>query len=410
MKTLISHLLLVAVMTAVIMACGTAGAESDVPPEDAQALAGRNREFAVAIFHELRTEEGNLFFSPYSLSVTLAMTYAGARGETEREMGEVLRFAGFEDRVHPAFASLDARLYTINDRGNVEITTANAIWPAKGYPFLAEFLSLIEGSYGSSITPIDYAGAPEKARLQINKWAEDRTAGRIKDLIPSGVIRPLVKLVLTNAIYFKGSWMRPFDETSTAPELFHRAHREWVKVPMMKMESRFRYREGDTGKVLVLPYEGQDISMVLFLPSGPLSLEEMEAGLTAEGIGRAIMSTSYEVVDVWLPKFRIESLFTLNEPLKSMGMEMAFSTAAADFSGMAGARHPLFISAVLQKAFVEVNEEGTEAAAATAVVMETESVGGEPVEFHADRPFVFVIWENVNGSILFMGRVADPSE
>lgn len=405
MKTLISYLLAVVLLAL----CSVAVAVGDLPSESARSLAERNREFAVAMFNELREKEGNLFFSPYSLSVALAMTYAGARGETGREMGEVLRFAGFEDRLHPAFSELQARLLHINAKGHVEISSANSLWPQAGYPFLDEYLSLIKHNYASEIVAQDYEKAPDAARLKINEWAEDRTAGRIKDLIPPGVLDPLVRLVLINAIYFKGSWKMPFDETLTEHQPFFRTRSDTVMVPMMYMKYRFRHRQGDMAHVLVIPYEGHDLSIILFLPADGITLEKMETGLTAQNIGRDIQLTVYEDVRVWLPRFRITSSFQLKNALQSMGMSEAFDERRADFSGMDG-RLWLYISAVLQKAFVEVNEEGAEAAAATAVVMESESVGGGPAEFHADRPFVFVIWENFTGSILFMGRVADPSE
>ena len=369
----------------------------------AQAVVDGNTAFALDLYRELKGEEGNLFFSPYSISTALAMTYAGARGETERQMAQTLHFTLGQDRLHPAFASLETGLQAVQQPGELQLHVANSLWPQIDYPFLEAYLSLVAEYYGVVITPVDYRQA-EAARTRINTWVEEKTEKKIEDLIPSGMLDALTTLVLVNAIYFKGNWANQFDPASTAGAPFWVAPAEPIQVPMMTQEQEFRYAEWEGLQVLELPYVGNDLSMVVLLPEEVGGLGALENALTAENLDRWTGRLWQREVVVFLPRFGMSWGFELSRTLIAMGMGAAFG--GADFSGMDGTTS-LFIDKVLHKAFVDVNEEGTEAAAATAVIM-ARSMPPPPVTFCADHPFLFLIRDNKTGSILFLGRVLEP--
>ena len=364
-----------------------------------------NTEFALALYQQLRTEEGNLFFSPYSISSALAMTYAGARGNTQVEMAQALHFLLDEEQLHPAFALLQARLHDIGRKGHVQMRVANALWPQQGYALLEEFLALTKQHYGVLVTAVDYGDA-ETARGTINAWIEEKTENRIQAMIPRGLLDATVSLILVNAIYFKGNWASQFDQGLTSDAPFWVTPAEQVQVPMMSQTIEFRYREGDGLQVLELPYAGDDLSMVVLLPREIDGLAELEGRLTVENLGAWTTGLWPIEVQVFLPRFELSFPFRLDDALISMGMADAFENA--DFSGMDGTQS-LYIGAVLHKAFVAVNEEGTEAAAATAALMKAMGVPLPPPTFRADHPFVFLIRENSTGSILFLGRVVNPA-
>jgi serpin B len=370
-------------------------------------LAAGNTAFAIDLYHQLRGAEGNLFFSPYSISTALAMTYAGARGNTEAEMARVLHFDLnhlTQEALHSAFAALETHLAQIQATGDIALHVANALWPQVGYAFLAAFLDLCQRCYGVTITPVDYAGDSEAARQQINAWVEEKTRDKIKELLKPDHVTPLTTLILVNAIYFKGNWASQFDPEDTDDAPFYRLAGDAVKAPMMRQKARFGYRETDDLQVLELPYVGGDLSMLVLLPCERDGLPALEAALTVDNLALWTQGLRPTEVLVLLPRFKLSGQFDLGETLQAMGMVDAFY--AADFSGMTGRRN-LFISAVVHKSFVDVNEEGTEAAAATAVVM---SRGFSPSPlFVADHPFLFLIRENTTGSILFLGRVVDPT-
>jgi len=372
-----------------------------------EALVEGNTAFAVDLYSKLREEEGNLFFSPYSISTALAMTYAGARGNTEKQMAQVLHFTLPQCRLHPAFASMEAALKAIQEKGDVELRVANALWPQEDYVFLKAFLELTEKYYGSAITPLDYKTAHEAARRTINAWVEEKTNGKIKDLIPEGVLDALTRLVLTNAIYFKGNWATQFDKKLTEDAPFHLLLGESVETPLMHQKQTCGYGEFEGLQVLELPYVGEALSMVVLLPKKVDGLAELEDRLTAENLEKWTTRLRKEKVSIFLPKFTMTSQFQLQDTLASMGMPDAFNMSA-DFSGMDGTKN-LFISAVIHKAFVAVDEEGTEAAAATGVVIRLKAAPRPAPVFRADHPFVFIIRDNVSGSILFLGRVVDPT-
>lgn len=373
-----------------------------------RAVVDGNTAFALDLYQQLRTQPGNLFFSPYSISTALAMTYAGARGETETQMARALHFDLGQEALHPAFAALQALLDAIQAGGDVQLSVANALWPHIDYAFLDSFLDLCKVHYGVSLTALDYRSDPEAARQHINAWAEEQTRGKIKDLIPPLIIDTLTRLVLTNAIYFKGNWAGQFDKARTKDAPFTVRPGQQVVVPMMAQKLECGYGEAEGVQVLELPYVGHALSMVVLLPTEVDGLAGLEAQLTPQALAQWTAQMRPTEVLVFLPRFKVEAVFQLDDALKALGIVDAFSDLRANFAGMDGAAW-LVISAVLHKAFVEVNEEGTEAAAATAVVMALRAAARPQPIFRADHPFLFLIRENSTGSILFLGRVVDPT-
>lgn len=372
--------------------------------------AADNSAFAFDIFQILKQKGGNLFFSPYSVSSALAMTYGGARGNTALQMQEAMRFTRGQEGTHKAFAELGSLLGNIQSKGAVELAVANSIWPQTGYGFLPEYTALLKKFYGVEITPVDYANAPEPSRKRINKWVEVKTREKIKDLIPEGSIDPLTRLVLVNAIYFKGDWEEQFDPDDTVEAPFFVTPEKSIEASLMTRTGDYGYSDMGDLQILELPYAGRDLSMVVILPGPGRSISDLEKKITIENFFLWKQSMSEKEVEVFLPRFRITwGSFSLVEALKSLGMVDAFSDTKADLSGMDGSPD-LYITDVLHKAFIDVNEEGTEAAAATAVIVGLKSIPAPPEVFRADRPFIFIIQENSTGSILFMGRVSDPSK
>jgi serpin B len=386
-------------------------AHAGEPSPDTRKVVVGNTGFAVDLYGKLRTREGNVFFSPYSISTALAMTSGGARGETEKQMAQTLRFDLPADKLPPAFAALAADLAAVQQKGQVKLAVANSLWPQKGLAFLPDYLALCQKYYGSSIMPVDYSGHTEIARKTINDWVEARTNRKIVELLKPGVVDGSTRLVLINAIYFKGIWASQFEARLTENEPFHMSLEKSVTAPLMRQTHDFRYAESPGLQVLELPYAGGDLSMLVLLPSMVDGLGDLEAGLTAENLTSWTANLKSHKVAVFLPKFKSTSEFKLAGTLAALGMSDVFS-GRADFSGMDG-RKDLFISDVIHKAFVEVNEEGTEAAAATAIVMVGSAAPSNlrpiPV-FRADHPFLFLIRDNRNGSVLFLGRVTDPTQ
>lgn len=387
------------------------GAEA-APDPNLPAVGNAINAFSVDLYKHLARHEGNLFLSPTSLETALAMVYAGARGDTAEQMADVLHFGRVpEGQLHPAFGQL---LETLNppqaggrDRP-YELTIANALWGQDGYAFNPEYLQLVRRYYGGNLQNVDFVEAPEASRQRINQWVERQTNDRIQDLVPPGAIDALTRLVLTNAIYFKGRWAEPFEERFTRDEAFRFADGSSADVPLMRRSGEYGYAEIDGVQVLSLPYGGEELSMVVVLPRDARALAALERDLTLEQLQRWARGGRRQEVHVFLPRFKIESQFSLGEALQAMGMTDAFSDDA-DLSGIAQAEQ-LAISAVLHKAFVDVNEEGTEAAAATAVIVGVTAAPpqSEPPVFRADHPFLFLIRENRSGAILFLGRVSAP--
>lgn len=390
--------------------------ERDTSPQaaasDLQTLAAGNNAFAWDLYQQLRAEEGNLFYSPYSISLALAMTWAGARGDTEQQMAETLHFTLPQAQLHPAFNALDLGFDSIGSDGDederFQLNVANALWAQRDYTFLPEFLDLLAQNYGAGLALLDFQSDPEAARGIINAWVSDNTEEKIQDLIASGVLTEDTRLVLTNAIYFTANWVFQFDPASTIDRPFHRLDGSEVEVSMMTQKEGLRYAEGDGYQVVELPYSGADVSFIAILPAEG-EFEAWEAALSAEQMETILGNLAFEEVVVTLPKFTYDSAFGLSETLKQMGMPAAFDDA--DFSGMDGTTN-LAITDVIHKAFVAVDEEGTEAAAATAVVVgETAALPSEeePKVMTLDRPFIFMIRDNATGTLLFVGRLIDPS-
>jgi serpin B len=383
----------------------------DVNPSDQALLVEGNSAFAFELYQALKGEEGNLFYSPYSISLALAMTYAGARGETAQQMAATLQFLLEQERLHPAFNWLDAELVSRGegaegkDGEGFRLNIVNAIWGQKDYEFLSDFLDVLAENYGAGLRILDFITETEASRLIINEWVSDQTEGRIEDLIPQGAIDALTRLVLTNAIYFNAAWEYPFDEDVTADGPFYLPDGGQVIVPMMKQTESFGYTDGEGYQAVELLYDGEELSMVILLPEAG-QFQAFEEGLQAQQVCDIISDLQTTGVALTMPQFEFDSEFSLKDTLAGMGMPIAFS-GGADFSGMTG-NPELFISEVVHKAFVSVDEAGTEAAAATAVIMRLTAVPEHPVEFTIDHPFIFLIRDIETGAILFVGRVLNP--
>jgi len=370
-----------------------------------------NNQFATNLYAQLKGKTSeNLFFSPHSISAALAMTYAGAAGETQKQMAEVLHFTVPESQLHEAMARLRSSLLADTKKG-YQLRVANRLWGQDGFEFLPEFLQTTRRNYGAELGVLDFAKDTEAARREINQWVEKQTEEKIKELLAPGVLDPRTRLVLTNAIYFKGDWQKKFNKSATKDAPFHVSADKEVSVPTMHQTEQFGYRAVDDLQVLEMPYAKGELSMIVLLPKATEGLAELEKKITHDDLRDWTKGLRPQKVSVFLPRFKMTSQFSLKDVLQSMGMTLPFDQGKADFSRMSRSEQ-LFISAVVHKAFVDVNEEGTEAAAATGVVMAPTAapVQEEPPVFRADHPFVFVIRDNRTGSILFVGRVANPKE
>jgi serpin B len=383
----------------------------DVSSSEQASLIEGNSAFAFELYQALKEQEANLFYSPYSISLALAMTYAGARGETAEQMADTLQFLLEQDRLHPAFNWLDAELAgrgegaAGKDGEGFRLNIVNAIWGEKDYEFLSGFLDILAENYGAGLRILDFINETEQSRLTINSWVSDQTEGRIKDLIAPGVLSELTRLVLTNAIYFNAAWEHPFEKKMTEDGPFYLIDGGQINVPMMTQTESLGYVDGEGYQAVELPYDGGELSMVILLPV-PGDFGAFEETLNAQRVDAIINDLQYIQVALTMPRFEFDSEFDLNDTLADMGMPIAF-TENADFSGMTG-KPELFISDVVHKAFVAVDEAGTEAAAATAVEMALTSIPPPPVEVTIDHPFIFLIRDIETGTILFIGRVLNP--
>ncbi len=376
----------------------------DAVAADAPPVVEANTRFALDLYGRLRSTPGNLFFSPFSISTALAMTYAGAGGQTAEEMGTVLHTKGIAN-LHPVYGALVASLDRGTDLGGYELRVANSLWGQKGAPIREPFLETVREHYGAGFDEVDFAGNSAAARAAINRWVAERTRDRIQDLFPSGTITDLTRLVLANAIYFKGQWATRFEPDRTADGPFHVAADRAVHVPMMHAEMTLRMTRDHEISVLEMPYRGGDLAMILLLPAAVDGLPALEASLTPERLTGWLDAAREGKIDVIIPRFKMTTEFELKRTLSDLGMPSAFDCDRADLSAMTTEKG-WCLGTVRHKAFVEVNEEGTEAAAATGVGIALTSL---PPSFVADHPFLFLIRDRVTGSILFMGRVADPS-
>lgn len=381
---------------------------ASAPAASKNLAAEAGNAFGFDLYHRLETQEGNLFFSPFSISTALAMTYAGAAGHTEREMAAVLHFPPERERLHESYEALLESLKPGAAGGAYRLHLANRLWGQRGSRYLEPFLRTTRKRYGAQLEPMDFAGDAEGSRRTINTWVEKKTEGKIQDLLLPGMINHLTELVLTNAIYFHGAWAARFDTALTSQQAFHVSRERTVEIPLMLRSAEYAFAKVDGLSILELPYRGNRLTMVVLLPDSVDGLSGLESQLSGAQAEAWLSSLRPSKVNVFLPRFRVASRFILNEPLQAMGMTSAFRSDA-DFSGMTG-RRDLFIGVVVHKGYVDVKEEGTEAAAATAVVVTRSfgEVGRKPV-FRADHPFVFLIRDKDTSSILFLGRIEDPS-
>jgi serpin B len=391
--------------------------DDDIIPDDKEPIPVGNltfqdavNSFSFSIFKELFEEDNNnLFISPYSIFTALAMTYEGAKGKTAEEMADVLQV----EQDNESFHLYMKNLYDVLNKQNIDynISTANALWVKENLQLLEEYLNIIQEFYGGDATEIDYSNPSESAAI-INNWVENQTNGLIKDLITEDMINPLTALILTNAIYFKGIWKTQFDPENTTNRLFETTAGASVDAETMTLVNtynRFYYTENDDMQLLELPYTGDDISMMILLPKIN-NVASLVNTIDIEMFSKWTSSMIQRKVDIYLPKFEVETRYVLKENLMNLGMTLPFMENA-DFSLIAGAKD-LFVSNVVHKAFIDVNEEGTEAAAATAVVMETTANGGgsSNIVFDCNRPFLYFIYHKQTETILFMGSITDPTE
>ncbi|XP_007900824.1 leukocyte elastase inhibitor isoform X2 [Callorhinchus milii] len=375
-------------------------------------LSRVNTHFTLDVFRKLSetNQVGNIFFSPLSISTALAMVYHGAKNNTASQMAKVLHFDQVAD-LHSGFQTLQS---DINKAGALYVLkTANRLYGEKTFNFFEEFIQTCVKLYGANLLPVNFLSAADEARQEINKWVEDQTEGKIQDLLAHGSVDHLTKLVLVNAIYFKGSWAEKFDEklTEEMPFKLNKNESRTVKMMYLMKKFRFNYIPEVKCKVLELPYVGKELSMIIMLPDdnedGSPGLKQLETMLTLENLQEWTKLNCMPVeVHVRLPKFKLEDNYELKPILSSLGMQDVFDSAKVDLSGMSGCRD-LYMSRVVHKSFLEVNEEGTEAAAATAAIASFCMLTREEI-FTADRPFLFFIRHTKTNSILFFGRVSSP--
>ena len=388
--------------------------DPQVPTADATTLASDNAAFAFDVYKQLVLTNTNLVFSPASISIALAMTYAGAAGTTATEMAQTLHFSLPLDRLHPAFNALDQALasrgqgYSGADGGPMQVNIVNALWAEKTYTFRSDFLDTLAANYGAGVNLLDFINAPEPSRVTINTWVANQTNNRIQDLLPSGSVDSSTELVLTNAVYFNAAWKNPFDPNDTYDSPFTLLDGSSVSAKLMNAEySILPAVQGTNFVAAALPYANDSLSLVVVVPDvGQFS--QVESSLDATALGTLVAGLTSQQVVLGLPRFKVETGTALKDLLTTLGMTSAFTPGIADFSGMDGTQN-LFIGSAVHKAFIDVAEKGTEAAAATGVVMSKASLP-MGLTVRADRPFLYFLRDQPTGAILFMGRVLDPSK
>jgi serpin B len=388
--------------------------DPQVPTADATTLASDNAAFAFDVYKQLVLTNTNLVFSPASISIALAMTYAGAAGTTATEMAQTLHFSLPPDRLHPAFNALDQALasrgqgYSGADGGPMQVNIVNALWAEKTYAFRSDFLDTLAANYGAGVNLLDFINAPEPSRVTINTWVANQTNNKIQDLLPSGSVDSSTRLVLTDAVYLNAAWKSPFDPNDTYDGSFTLFDGSSVTVKFMNAEDSILPAVQGTNFVAAsLPYADDRLSLVIVVPDAG-QFSQVESSLDSTALATLVAGLTSQQVILSLPRFKIETGADLVDLLKAMGMTSAFISGVADFSGMDGTQN-LFIRDVVHKAFIDVAEKGTEAAAATGVLM---SGSGAPTGLliNADRPFLYFLRDQPTGAILFMGRVLDPSQ
>jgi len=407
----IKNLIVAMIVLAAASGIFISGCAPGQPQVYAGSVVDANNQFALDLYSQYSADPQqtgkNIFFSPYSISSALAMTYEGAKGQTAEEMQKVLHLPGDKQKIRSDFASIYTELNKADK--SYKLNAANALWAQKDYPFVSDYFAIVEQYYGGKATNLDFKTDTENSRVTINNWVENKTNNRIKNLIPQGTISQDTRMVLTNAVYFKANWSSQFDAEDTTDGQFKLNSKETADVKMMHQTNNFSYGETDDLQILEMDYLGNDLSMLIILPKDN-SIDEVENMLSMKKLSELKKGMKNERVAVALPKFKFETKYFMKEALKEMGMPTAFSSSA-DFTGMSPTGE-LAISQVIHQTFVEVAEYGTEAAAATAVIMEVAGIGPteQPKIFNADHPFIFVIQQKETGNILFFGRVMDPSK
>jgi len=408
------HVAILGLIAAPQIASSQSAAQQKPGPPSAtevEAVKGSNA-FAVDLYSQLRSQPGNLFFSPESISTAFAMAYAGARGQTAAEMQHVLHFTLPPAQLHPAMGTL---LSSMNAQHNgYQLRVADALWAQQDASFLPSYLKLVQSDYAAGFHRVNFKASPDTVSNTINHWVEQQTNNKIQNLIGHGVLTPATRLVLTNAIYFKGDWLNPFEKASTQNEEFHTSASQFVMASLMHRTGSYRYYDGGTFQALELPYSGDELSMDVLLPKANNGLPALEQSFTASAAGDWLQKLEpVDKVILTFPRFTMTQQFELSSALSAMGMPQAFG-GAANFSGMTG-KPDFTISAAIHKAFIDVNEQGTEAAAATSIIMRATAARvpfpePPPVVFRADHPFLFLIRDAKSGAILFLGRVTDPTK
>jgi serpin B len=386
------------------------GAPARALSAQTQALVDGNTAFALELYAQLKTNQGNLFFSPYSISTALAMTYAGARGDTEKQMGRVLHFNQPQRWTRLLFGDLQRQLTEAGQRKGIELSIANALWAQKDHPFLPEFLTISRDRYQADVHQVDFETAAESAVDGINRWVAERTKEKIQSVLSPRSLDGATRLVIADAIYFKGTWAKQYDKALTYAQPFHISAALQKDTPLMHHLDEVRYMENREFQAVELPYQGGELSMVILLPREINACGELEDTLTPALLARSLEQMKTQEVEILVPRFKLESKFKLKQPVAGMGMSDAFDGKKADFSGMDGSRL-LFITEVFHNAWGEVNEEGTEAAAVTAAPVAYGVVGEAlplPAVLRADHPFIFFIRDTRSGTLLFVGRLTDP--
>jgi len=402
-----------------LLSTSASGSIDDI---QAEKLAQSQNAFATDLYAQLHQNPGNLFFSPQSIATALSMTFIGSKGDTATEMAKVLHLQDLlsdNQNTTLALRSLVLEAYAkqwklFNEplQDGLELHLANGLWVKANYPLNSEFIKAITESFKGSLEPVDFSNEIA-ARKKITGWVSDQTSDKIQNLIGPNAITPDTRLVLTNAIYFKAAWETQFRKEASRQEKFHVSLNKDVDAEMMKQTHFFGLAELEGFKLLVMPYKGGEASMLVLLPDKVDGLADLERSFNAENLASWLEKSRSVRVALSLPKFKNTSALNLNNTLITLGMKKAFIVGQADFTGIANVpAEPLYIGLVMHKAFVDVNEEGTEAAAATAVNIRAGAVmrPAEPFPFVADHPFVYVIRSNRTGNILFMGRLTDPTE
>jgi len=382
------------------------------PAEVADLVKG-NTAFALDLYQEVRAAPGNLLYSPYSISQAAAMAYAGARGETAQQMARTLHYTLPQDRIPPAFNALGLELARraegarSPDGRGFRLNVLNAIFGRRGYYLLPGYLEVLAGHFGAPLRLLDFAGAPEESRRSINDWVSEQTGGRIEDLLPPGAVDRSTRVVLANTVYFNAAWYQPFDPGPPGGAPFHLLDGSTINVPVMSQHGWMDVFQANQCLGVELPYTGRELSMVILVPDEG-KFPAFEGALDAQRLEAILSTADWRLVSLTMPKFEYQSNFQLKEALSRMGMPAASDPFAADFSGMTGHRE-LFIDEVFHKAFISVDEAGTEAAAATAITMPPGIPREGPVSITIDRPFIFLIRDLETGTILFIGRVVNPA-